>query len=110
MDISGSPWLTFNGKDQGPAYAVKQGWMIDALAIDPHDSDRIMWGTGATIWGTEELTRWDSQGGLIGEDEAGQRIALPVEKFTVGVRAEGVEECAIIDLAALGGTLVSASR
>ena len=108
MDISGSPWLTFNGTDQGPAYAVKHGWMIDALAIDPHDSDRVMWGTGATLWGTEELTRWDSQGELIGEDEAGQRVALPVEKFTVGVRAEGVEECAIIDLAALGGTLVSA--
>ncbi|MFC3492733.1 WD40/YVTN/BNR-like repeat-containing protein, partial [Glycomyces rhizosphaerae] len=27
---------------------------------------------------------------------------------TVGVRAEGVEECAVLDLAALGGTLVSA--
>jgi hypothetical protein len=108
MDISGSPWLTFNGKDEGPAYAVKHGWMIDALAIDPHDSDRIMWGTGATIWGTEELTKWDSQGELIGENEAGERVALPVEKFTVGVRAEGVEETAIIDLAALGGTLLSA--
>jgi hypothetical protein len=108
MDNSGSPWLSWNGEDQGPAYAVKHGWMIDALAIDPHDSDRIMWGTGATIWGTEELTRWDTQGELIGENEAGERIALPVDQFTVGVRAEGVEETAVLDLAALGGTLVSA--
>ncbi len=108
MDSSGSPWLSWNGEDQGAAYAVKHGWMIDALAIDPHDPDRIMWGTGATIWGTEELTRWDSQGELIGEDEAGRRIALPVEKFTVGVRVEGLEETAVLDLAALGGALVSA--
>ena len=108
MDNTGSPWLSWNGEDQGPQHAVKHGWMIDALAIDPHNSDRIMWGTGATIWGTEELTRWDAQGELIGQDEAGQRVALPVEKFTVAVRAEGVEECAVLDLAALGGSLVSA--
>lgn len=108
MNNSGSPWLSWNGENEGPQYAVKHGWMIDALAIDPHNSDRIMWGTGATIWGSEELTRWDSQGELIGVDEAGRRIALPVEKFTVGVRVEGLEETAVLDLAALGGTLVSA--
>ncbi len=108
MDNSGSPWLSWNGEDQLPQYAVKHGWMIEAFAIDPHNSDRIMWGTGATIWGTEELTKWDAQGELVGEDEAGQRVALPIEKFTVGVRAEGVEETASLDLAALGGALVSA--
>lgn len=47
-----------------------------------------MWGTGATIWGTEDLTQWDAQGELIGHNEAGERIALPVERFTVGVRAQ----------------------
>jgi hypothetical protein len=108
MDSSGSPWLSWNGENQGPQYAVKHGWMIEALAIDPHNSDRIMWGTGATIWGTDDLTQWDAQGELIGEDANGGRVALPIEKFTVGVRAEGVEECAVLDLAAIGGTLVSA--
>ncbi|WP_158630253.1 sialidase family protein [Glycomyces terrestris] len=108
MDSSGSPWLDWRGTDSGPAYAVKHGWMIDALAIDPHDSDRIMWGTGATIWGTERLTQWDAQGELIGENEAGERVGLPIEKFTVGVRAEGIEMTWVRDLAALGGTLVSA--
>ncbi|WP_254390954.1 sialidase family protein [Streptomyces sp. AC550_RSS872] len=108
MDHTGTPWLDWGGVDQGPAYAVKHGWMIDGLAIDPHNSDRIMWGTGATIWGTEELTQWDTQGELIGKNEAGERIALPVERFTVGVRAEGVEMTWVRDLAALGGTLVSA--
>ncbi|WP_460499141.1 WD40/YVTN/BNR-like repeat-containing protein [Glycomyces tarimensis] len=109
MDHTGSPWLTFGNSDEGPAYAVKHGWMIDALAIDPHDSDRIMWGTGATIWGTESLTRWDQQGELVGwDDEAGRQTALPVDKFTVEVRVEGLEETAIQDIAALGGTIVSA--
>jgi photosystem II stability/assembly factor-like uncharacterized protein len=108
MDSSGSPWLSWNGTDNGASYAVKHGWMIEGLAIDPHNSDRIMWGTGATVWGTENLTQWDSQGELIGENEAGERVALPIEQFTVGVRAEGIEETASLDLAALGGTLLSA--
>jgi hypothetical protein len=108
MDSSGSPWLDWRGTDQGPAYAVKHGWMIEGLSIDPHNSDRVMWGTGATIWGTETLTQWDSQGELIGQNEAGQRVALPVEQFTVGVRAEGIEMTWVRDLAAVGGTLVSA--
>ncbi|MBO3734953.1 sialidase family protein [Glycomyces niveus] len=109
MDASGSEWLSFGHTDDGPAYAVKHGWMIDALAIDPHDSDRIMWGTGATIWGTERLTEWDGQGPLVGWDaEAGHQVTLPVEPFTVAVRAEGLEETAVQDIAALGGTLVSA--
>ncbi|NUQ89908.1 MAG: exo-alpha-sialidase, partial [Glycomyces artemisiae] len=108
MDSTGSPWLTWLGADNGASYAVKHGWMIEALAIDPHDSDRIMWGTGATVWGTESLTQWDAQGDLIGENEAGERVALPIDKFTVGVRAEGIEMTAVRDLAALGGALVSA--
>jgi hypothetical protein len=108
MDATGSEWLTFGNADDGPSYAVKHGWMIDALAIDPHDSDRIMWGTGATIWGTEQLTAWDSQGPLVGwDDAAGRQVALPIEPFTVAVRAEGVEETATQDFVALGGTLVS---
>ncbi|GAA2138994.1 xyloglucanase [Glycomyces algeriensis] len=104
MDSTGSEWLSFGGTDEGAAYAVKHGWMIDALAIDPFDSDRIMWGTGATIWGTEQLTTWDAQGPLVGDDGA----ALPVERFTVAVRAEGLEETSMQDIAAIGGTLVTA--
>jgi hypothetical protein len=105
MDSTGSEWLSFGGTDEGAAYAVKHGWMIDALAIDPFDSDRVMWGTGATIWGTEQLTAWDAQGPLVGADGA----ALPVERFTVAVRAEGLEETAVQDIAAIGGTLVQAT-
>ncbi|WP_129789849.1 xyloglucanase [Promicromonospora panici] len=108
MDSTNAPWLNWNATDNGASYAVKHGWMIEALAIDPHNSDRIMWGTGAMIWGTENLTQWDTQGELIGENAAGERIGLPIEQFTVHVRAEGVEETWVRDIAALGGTLVSA--
>ncbi|GAB4000890.1 xyloglucanase [Glycomyces albus] len=109
MDPSGSPWLSFGSEGEAPELGVKHGWMIEALAIDPHDSDRIMWGTGATIWGTEELTQWDEQGELVGWDnEAGRQVKLPIEQFTVGVRVEGLEETAIQDIAALGGTVATA--
>jgi photosystem II stability/assembly factor-like uncharacterized protein len=109
MDHSGSPWLDWGGQDQGPVYAVKHGWMIDALSIDPHNSDRIMWGTGATVWGTEELTQWDTQGDLVGEDEDGENVALPVDQFTVGVRAEGIEMTWVRDLMVpSGGVIVAA--
>jgi len=103
MDASASPWLTFGNPEDGWHHAVKHGWAIEALAIDPHDSYRVMWGTGATIWGTESLTQWDTQGDLVDENGG----ALPIDKFTVAVRAQGLEECSIQDIAALGGTLLS---
>ena len=34
--------------------------MTEALEIDPFNSNRMMYGTGATIYGTENLTNWDS--------------------------------------------------
>jgi hypothetical protein len=108
LDPTGNEWLTFGKADDGPAYAIKHGWMIDALSIDPHDSDRIMW-IGGTIWGTEQLTAWDEQGPLVGwDDAAGHQVPLPVEPFEVSIRVHGIEETAVQDIAALGGTLVSA--
>jgi hypothetical protein len=108
LDPTGNEWLTWGKTDDGPAYAIKHGWMIDALAIDPHNSDRVMW-IGGTVWGTEQLTEWDAQGALVGwDDTAGRQAALPIERFTVGVRVQGIEETAVHDIAALGGTLVSA--
>ncbi|WP_116245728.1 cellulose binding domain-containing protein [Nocardiopsis sp. FIRDI 009] len=91
MDISAAPWLDFGGPGEPPENQPKLGWMSQGMAIDPFDSDRFMYGTGATIYGSDNLTAWDS-GGTV----------------DIGVRARGLEETSIRDLAALpGGPLVS---
>jgi hypothetical protein len=57
--------------------------MTESLEIDPFDSDRMMYGTGATVYGTEDLTKWDSGG-----------------RFTITPMVRGLEETAVNDLAA----------
>ncbi|GGY42442.1 cellulose binding domain-containing protein [Streptomyces djakartensis] len=93
MDVSSSPWLTWGGNPQPPEQTPKLGWMTEALEIDPFDSARMMYGTGATVYGTENLTNWDSGG-----------------KFTVKPMARGLEETAVNDLASppSGAPLLSA--
>jgi hypothetical protein len=93
MDISDAPWLTFGTNPAPPESTPKLGWMTEALAIDPFDSDRMMYGTGATIYGTTNLTAWDS-GGTV----------------DIEVMAEGLEETAVLDLASppAGAPLLSA--
>ena len=92
------PWLTFGKEPGGPVPwsepAPKLGWMVSALEIDPFDSDELMYGTGATIYRSDDLTAWDEPGGV---------IHLAPEAF-------GVEETAIQDLVAPAGDvdLVSA--
>lgn len=83
IDVSSSPWLTFGANPQPPEQTPKLGWMTESLEIDPFDSDRMMYGTGATLYGTENLTRWDSGG-----------------TFTVKPMVQGLEETAVNDLAA----------
>nr|WP_278248935.1 xyloglucanase [Streptomonospora litoralis] len=93
MDISDSPWLTFGNDPQPPVTSPKLGWMTQAMEIDPFDSDRLMYGTGATLYGTRDLTDWDSD-----------------ETVTIEPMARGIEETAVNDLAAPPGDtpLVSA--
>ncbi|WP_328676638.1 cellulose binding domain-containing protein [Streptomyces sp. NBC_00343] len=83
MDVSSSPWLTFGANPSPPEQAPKLGWMTESLEIDPFDSNRMMYGTGATLYGTENLTNWDSGG-----------------QFTVKPMVRGLEETAVNDLAA----------
>jgi hypothetical protein len=83
MDVSSSPWLTFGANPSPPEQAPKLGWMTESLEIDPFDSNRMMYGTGATLYGTENLTNWDSGG-----------------QFTVKPMVQGLEETAVNDLAA----------
>lgn len=83
VDVSSSPWLTFGANPSPPEQAPKLGWMTESLEIDPFDSNRMMYGTGATLYGTENLTNWDSGG-----------------QFTVKPMVQGLEETAVEDLAA----------
>jgi photosystem II stability/assembly factor-like uncharacterized protein len=72
QDWSLSPWITFGGSS--PSF----GWWMGALAVDPYDSNHLMYGTGATVWETHDLTNIDSGN---------------VVHFAIG--AEGIEETAV---------------
>ncbi|MCW8220657.1 cellulose binding domain-containing protein [Streptomyces griseolus] len=93
LDVSSVPWLSWGASPSPPETAPKLGWMTESLEIDPFDSDRMMYGTGATVYGTENLTAWDSGGSL---------------RITPMVR--GIEETAVNDLASppSGAPLLSA--
>ncbi|KUN39959.1 xyloglucanase [Streptomyces longwoodensis] len=93
MDVSSVPWLTWGANPSPPEQTPKLGWMTESLEIDPFNSDRMMYGTGATIYGTEDLTKWDSGA-----------------KFTVRPMVQGLEETAVNDLASppSGAPLLSA--
>ncbi len=81
QDISASEWLRFNTPTELPVLSPKLGWMVSALVIDPFNSDRLMYGTGATIYGANNLTNWDR----------GQPI-------NISVMAQGLEETAVLDI------------
>lgn len=73
LDISESPWLDWQGQ-------LKLGWWTSGVAINPFNPDELIYGTGATLYDTDNLTK-------IGE-----------EKINVKVMAQGIEETAIFDL------------
>jgi hypothetical protein len=93
MDVSANPWLTFGANPQPPEQAPKLGWMTESVEIDPFNPDRFMYGTGATLYGSTDLTKWDTGG-----------------TFTVKPMAKGIEETAVLDLISppSGAPLVSA--
>lgn len=98
QSIDDVPWLSF-GKDVSEPVAwaeptPKLGWMTSALEIDPFDSDELMYGTGATIYRSEDLIAWDEPGGVI----------------HITPEAYGIEETAIQEVVAPAGEvdLVSA--
>ncbi|HEU0176885.1 MAG TPA: xyloglucanase [Blastocatellia bacterium] len=81
QNITAAPWLTFNANPQLPEITPKLGWMVGDLEIDPFNSDRMMYGTGATIYGSDDLTTWDTGG-----------------QIHISVKAIGLEETAVLDL------------
>lgn len=82
QDITENPWLNFGVTSPvAPETSPKLGWMNESLEIDPFNSNRLMYGTGATLYATDNLTNWD----------AGTQILIKP-------RAKGIEETAVLDL------------
>lgn len=75
LDISASEWLDWHGQ-------AKLGWWMTGVAINPFNPDEILYGTGATVFGTDNLTKIQS------------------EPVNLTVRAMGIEETAIFDFVA----------
>lgn len=72
FDVSETPFLNWGGDKP------KFGWWIQALAVDPYDSKHIVYGTGATLYGTRDLKRWAPQIRGLEETAVRQLISPPV--------------------------------
>ncbi|MGR6973039.1 1,4-beta-glucanase [Streptomyces cynarae] len=72
FDVSETPFLDW-GNDQ-----PKFGWWIQAVAVDPYDSHHVVYGTGATLYGTRDLTHWSPQIRGLEESAVRQLISPPV--------------------------------
>ena len=68
FDVSETPYLKW-GADK-----PKFGWWIQALAVDPYDSRHIVYGTGATLYGTRDLKHWAPQ--IRGLEETAVRLLI----------------------------------
>ncbi|KAM5356929.1 hypothetical protein ACJ41O_003575 [Fusarium nematophilum] len=62
------------------------GWMIEALEIDPFDSNHWLYGTGLTVYGGHDLTKWDT-----------------AHNITIESLADGIEEFAVLELKSAPG-------
>jgi photosystem II stability/assembly factor-like uncharacterized protein len=65
LDVSETPYLNWGGDEP------KFGWWIQAVGLDPYDSRHIVYGTGATLYGTRDLKHWAPQ--IRGVEEASIR-------------------------------------
>jgi photosystem II stability/assembly factor-like uncharacterized protein len=77
LDISASPYLAWGA-------TPKFGWWIASVAIDPFDSGHVMFGTGATVYGSGDVTAADRGGST----------------HWTSAAAVGIEETAVQDLLA----------
>jgi hypothetical protein len=75
MDASAAPYMNWG------VAKPRFGWWIGAVAMDPFQHDRVLYGTGANIWGCDDVEPGRSSGMI---------------RWTV--RGNGIEETADIDL------------
>lgn len=94
------PWLNFDNAPRSGSFGapdpavgeIKFGWWMAASLINPTNPDQIMYGTGATIWATDNISYVD-------QDWAP----------TWYVKAQGIEETANLAMISptSGATLIS---
>ncbi|MGW2620553.1 1,4-beta-glucanase [Streptomyces sp. NPDC001500] len=71
LDVSETPFLAFGAEEP------KFGWWIQAVAVDPHDARHVVYGTGATLYGTRDLKHWAPQVRGLEETSVRQLISPP---------------------------------
>ncbi|KAK3995910.1 Xyloglucanase [Cladorrhinum sp. PSN332] len=74
-----APWINAGFISQD---TKRLGWMIEALEINPLDSDHWLYGTGLTVFGGRDLTKWDT-----------------TRNVSIHSMAVGIEEMAVLGLA-----------
>ncbi|MFC9856543.1 MULTISPECIES: 1,4-beta-glucanase [unclassified Streptomyces] len=77
LDVAETPYLRW-----GEATA-KFGWWIQSVAIDPYDSRHLVFGTGATVFGTRDLVHWAPEIRGLEESAVRQLIAPPTDSGAV---------------------------
>ncbi|GHU52399.1 sialidase [Clostridia bacterium] len=104
LDISAAPWLDWgmpvnavNGGElaDGENPNPKIGWMIEAMAIDPFNPNEMMYGTGATLYKTDNATAWDS---YTYDYDVWPVVVTKPELMHIKSAANGIEETAVLDL------------
>ncbi|GAA2494548.1 1,4-beta-glucanase [Streptomyces gobitricini] len=71
LDVAETPYLRW-GEDR-----PKFGWWIQTVAVDPFDSHHIVYGTGATLYGTRDLVHWAPEIRGLEESSVRQLISPP---------------------------------
>ncbi|MEU1090939.1 1,4-beta-glucanase [Streptomyces sp. NPDC005892] len=73
LDVSETPYLRWGGE-------AKFGWWIQAVAVDPFDSRHIVFGTGATVFGTRDLVHWAPEIRGLEESSVRHLVAPPTPR------------------------------
>jgi xyloglucan-specific exo-beta-1,4-glucanase len=78
-----APWVNKNFLSVD---SKRLGWMIEALEINPLDSNHWLYATGLTVFGGHDLTKWDT-----------------VRNITMESLADGIEEMAVLEVKSAPG-------
>ncbi|MGW6734210.1 WD40/YVTN/BNR-like repeat-containing protein [Streptomyces sp. NPDC055013] len=71
IDVTETPYLKWGAEQP------KFGWWIQAVALDPYDSRHLVYGTGATLYGTRDLEHWAPRIRGLEETSVRQLISPP---------------------------------